>query len=64
VKARIPNAGDTWSPVRRVEFALEDAVDNIEVEIPECKKYVENGLLLIEREGRIYNLLGNEIITK
>ena len=64
VKARIPNAGDTWSPVRRVEFALEDAVDNIEVTIPECKKYVENGLLLIEREGRIYNLLGNEIITK
>ena len=64
VKARIPNAGDTWSPVRRVEFALEDAVDNVEVEQQKCQKYFENGLLLIQREGHIYDVLGNEITTK
>lgn len=51
-------------PSSTCRVCIEDAVDNIEVTIPECKKYVENGLLLIEREGRIYNLLGNEIITK
>ena len=65
VKARVPNAGDTWSVVRSVEFALEDALENVlEEETSPCEKMLQNGLLLIERGGKLYDALGNQIDLK
>jgi hypothetical protein len=60
VKTRIPNAGDTWSAVQKVTFAIEDAVENIHVD-SDVSKWIEDGQVYIERSGATYNMLGNII---
>ena len=59
VKTRIPNAGDTWSEVKKITISLEDAVTNIRTENSNTIKWVSDGQIYIERQGITYNVLGN-----
>ena len=59
VKTRIPNAGDTWSEVKKITISLEDAVTNITTENSNTIKWVSDGQIYIERQGITYNVLGN-----
>ena len=59
VKTRIPNAGDTWSEVKKITISLEDAVTNMTTENSNTIKWVSDGQIYIERQGITYNVLGN-----
>ncbi len=63
VKTRIPNAGDVWSDVQKLTLAIEDAVEDTELEkeMVIVEKRVEDGQVYIYREGIIYNLLGSVV---
>ena len=63
VKTRIPNAGDAWSKVQKLTLAIEDAVEDVELEkeMVIVEKRVEDGQVYIYREGIIYNLLGSVV---
>lgn len=63
VKTRIPNAGDVWSDVQKLTLAIEDAVEDAELEkeMVIVEKRVEDGQVYIYREGIIYNLLGSVV---
>lgn len=61
VKTRIPNSGDCWSEVRKVEFSTADAVENIGTDDSQwaSRKWMEDGVLRIEHAGRVYDAQGN-----
>ena len=61
VKARIPNAGDTWSKVEKFSLSLTDALENITTDKLTISKFFQNGYLYIQRGECTYNLLGNII---
>jgi hypothetical protein len=61
VKTRIPNAGDTWSPVYKVTLSLENAVEDICINNDKTEKTLINGKVYIKRQDTTYDLLGNII---
>jgi hypothetical protein len=61
VKTRIPNAGDTWSPVYKVTLSLENAVEDICINNDKTEKMLINGKVYIKRQDTTYDLLGNII---
>lgn len=62
VKTRIPNAGDTWSEVFSFLIALDDAIENIpENQRTKTEKWIEDGQLYIQHDGKTYNMLGHTI---
>ena len=66
VKTRIPNSGDCWSEVRKVIFSTVDAVENIGTDgvQPVSRKWMEDGVLRIEHDGRVYDAQGNVLKDK
>ncbi len=70
VKVRSANADDVWSPVQKFEIGVADgvagdsysAVENVLNDV-ECdvRKVMENGQVVIIREGEKYNVLGTKI---
>ena len=61
VKTRIPNAGDTWSPVYKVTLSLENAVEDICINNDKTEKILISGKVYIKRQNTTYDLLGNII---
>ena len=61
IKTRIPNAGDTWSPVYKVTISLADAVEDIITDDNKTEKMLIDGKVYIVRQEKTYDLLGNII---
>ena len=58
--------GQNFDNVSQIVFTIEPsggetAVDNIQIDKAQSTKLIRNGMLLIEKNGKIYNVMGTEV---
>ena len=61
VKTRQPNTGDCWSEARELVIGVETGVEHTAAEQQHAVKRIENGQIVIERDGRRFSVLGTQI---
>lgn len=61
VKARRPNANDQWSPARRLYLGVDGTGLEQQQTCEPVTKELRDGRILINKDGRTYDLLGHEV---